>query len=88
VSQKSTRIAVRVQPRSSKNALAWEAGNIRAWITAPPVDGAANEALVSLLAERLDLPKRAITIVRGTSGKQKLVEIAGLTLNEIQSKIG
>jgi uncharacterized protein len=80
-------ISVRVVPRSRKNSLEWTEGGLKAHISAPPVDGAANEALLALLAERLDLPRRAIAIVRGARGRQKTVEIKGLTLQEVQQKI-
>jgi uncharacterized protein (TIGR00251 family) len=81
------RISVRVIPRSSKNSLVWEQGVVRAHLTAPPVDGAANEALIALLAEQLALPKRAISIVRGATRRQKTVEVAGLTMEEFLSRI-
>lgn len=80
-------ITVRVIPRSSKNSLEWEQGGLKARIMAPPVDGAANEALVALLAERLELPKRAISIVRGATGRQKVVEIVGVTGEEVERRI-
>jgi hypothetical protein len=80
-------ITVRVIPRSSKNVLAWEQGSLKARLTAPPVDGAANEALQELLAQRLGLPKRAISIRHGTTSRQKVVEIAGLTQAEIQHRL-
>ncbi len=80
-------ISVRVIPRSSKNVLEWEQGSLKAHLTAPPVDGAANEALQELLAKRLALPKRAISIVRGATSRQKVVEITGLTLAEIQHRL-
>lgn len=80
-------VTVRVIPRSSKNSLEWEQGILKARITAPPVDGAANEALVALLAKRLSLPKRAISIVRGERGRQKVVEIVGITREEVERKI-
>jgi uncharacterized protein (TIGR00251 family) len=81
------RISVRVIPRSSKNSLEWEQESLKARLTAPPVDGAANEALQELLAKRLMLPKHAISIVRGTTSRQKVVEIAGLTLTDIQHRL-
>ncbi len=81
------RINVRVIPRSSKNMLEWEDRALKVRLTAPPVDGAANEALLSLLAQRLDLPKRDIQIVQGTAGRHKIVEIAGMTLEELEQKI-
>lgn len=81
-------ITIRVIPRSGRNVLRWEAdGSLKAHLTAPPVDGAANEALVALLAQQLSLPKRNIRIVRGSTSRQKTVEITGLSLEEIQQKI-
>lgn len=80
-------ITIRVQPRSSKNALTWEQGQLKARLTAPPVDGAANEALIALLAEQLNVPRRTITIVRGATSRQKTVEIAGLSLEDMQKKL-
>jgi uncharacterized protein (TIGR00251 family) len=81
------RISVRVIPRSSKNTLEWEDGALKVRLTAPPVDGAANEALLTLLAQRLDLSKRDIQIVHGTTGRHKTVEIAGMTMESIEQKI-
>ena len=83
-------ISVRVIPRSGKNALEWlpgEPATLKARLTAPPVDGAANEALIELLSTRLDVPRRTINIVRGTTSRQKTIEITGLTLAEIQRKL-
>lgn len=81
------RISVRVIPRSSKNTLEWEDGALKVRLTVPPVDGAANEALLTLLAQRLALSKRDIQIVHGTAGRHKTVEIAGMTLESIEQKI-
>jgi uncharacterized protein (TIGR00251 family) len=87
------RITIRVLPRSGKNTLEWEEGNegqqgqLKARLTAPPVDGAANEALVTLLADRLHIPKRAIQIVRGATSRLKTVEIDGLTADELRSRL-
>jgi uncharacterized protein (TIGR00251 family) len=80
-------IPVRVIPRSSKNTLEWEQGAIKARLTAPPVDGAANETLIALLAEHLGVPKRAIQIVHGATSRQKMVEIAGMTAEEVERKV-
>ena len=80
-------ISVKVVPRSSKNSIEWEQGNLKVRLTAPPVDGAANEALVALLAERLGLPKRSISIVRGTTARQKMVEISGISMENMKQKL-
>jgi hypothetical protein len=82
------RITVQVVPRSGKNDIAWEQGVLKARLTAPPVDGAANEALIALLAERLGLPKRAIRIVHGAASRRKTVEIAGMTSEMLEERVG
>ena len=81
------RMSVRVIPRSSKNSITWEEGVLKVRLTAPPVDGAANEALIALLAQRLGLPKRDISIVQGATGRQKTVEIIGMTAEAVEQKI-
>jgi uncharacterized protein len=81
------RLNVRVIPRSSKNALEWEQEALKVRLTAPPVDGAANEALIALLADRLGLPKLNISIVRGATGRQKIVEIMGMTAEAVEQKL-
>ncbi|OGU11065.1 MAG: hypothetical protein A2W29_02300, partial [Gemmatimonadetes bacterium RBG_16_66_8] len=57
---------------------------IRIRLAAPPVDGAANTELVKFLAERLGVPRSAITIVRGASGRRKTVSVDGLTTDRVQ----
>ena len=81
------RLNVRVIPRSSKNALEWQQGMLKARLTAPPVDGAANEALIAVLAERLGLPKRDVSIVHGASSRLKTVEIVGMTPEAVEQKL-
>lgn len=72
------RIEVLVQPRASRTrAVGEHDGRLKIQVAAPPVDGAANEALVAHLSERLRLPRSNITIVAGETGRRKSVEIAG-----------
>jgi uncharacterized protein (TIGR00251 family) len=52
---------------------------------APPVDGAANDALVALLAERLDIPRRDVRIVQGATSRAKVVEITGTTAGAVRA---
>ena len=84
----SVSFVVRVQPRASRDEITgeWEDG-LKIRLTAPPVDGLANEALVALLAERLALSKRSITIVRGATSRQKTVEITGMTVEEVERRL-
>ncbi|TMD74924.1 MAG: DUF167 domain-containing protein [Chloroflexi bacterium] len=86
-------ISVRVMPRSRKNSVEWdgdgegEGGRLKVRLTAPPVDGAANEALVALLAERLGVPKRQVVIVRGATSRLKVVEVAGLNPGDLRLRL-
>lgn len=64
-----------------------EGERLKARLTAPPVDGAANEALVALLAERLGIPKRQVVIVRGATSRQKVVEVVGLSPADVRQRL-
>ncbi len=69
---------VTVVPRASRSRVVGTLGDrIKVQLAAPPVDGAANDELVALLAELLDVPSRAITIVRGQTSRRKTVRIEG-----------
>ena len=80
-------VNVRVIPRSSKNLIEWEEGGLKVHLTAPPVDGAANEALIALLAKCLAVHKRDVQIVRGATGRSKIVEISGISAETIEKRI-
>ncbi|QBD81330.1 DUF167 domain-containing protein [Ktedonosporobacter rubrisoli] len=80
-------ITIRVIPRSSRNTLEWEQGQLKARLTAAPVDGAANAALLALLAERLALPRRSIRLVHGATGRQKVVSLEGLSPEEVEQRV-
>lgn len=70
------RIAVHVQPRSSRaEVVGRHGGALKVRVTAAPADGAANRELLDVLARWLDLDRRALAIVHGRSGRQKLVEV-------------
>ena len=69
---------VRVAPRASRNRLIGvQEGALKVALTAPPVDGAANEALKKLLAKQLGVSKSAIEIVRGERARNKLLRVRG-----------
>ena len=82
-------ITVRVIPRSSKNEIAevQADGTIRIRLTAAPVEGQANKALIDYLAEILDVAKSKIEIVAGLTGRDKLVTILDLDSETVQEKI-
>jgi uncharacterized protein (TIGR00251 family) len=81
------RINVRVIPRSSKNVVEWEDGGLKVHLTAPPVDGAANAALIVLLARSLAVHKRDIQIVKGATGRSKIVEIKGISAETVERRV-
>jgi hypothetical protein len=72
-------LRVRVQPRASKNALSGEReGALVVRLTAPPVEGAANEALSRFLGKTLGVAPSAVRVVSGATGRNKVVSVAGL----------
>ena len=77
-----------VTPRAKRERIACEGGKLRVWLHAPPVDGAANEALIALFARALNLPKRAITLERGATTRQKTLAIEGLSAETFWSRLG
>lgn len=71
-------VAVRVTPRASRDAfLAGTAEHFAARLAAPPVEGAANAALVPLVAKTFGVPKRAVTLIAGDTARLKRLSIAG-----------
>ncbi|MBX3248274.1 MAG: DUF167 domain-containing protein [Myxococcales bacterium] len=69
---------MRVMPRASRErVLGLHGGALKVALTAPPVEGAANDALVTLIAKALGLPRGAVRIVRGEKSRDKLVEVTG-----------
>jgi uncharacterized protein (TIGR00251 family) len=85
----SIRVQVHVQPRASRSEVVGTHGAaLKVRLLAPPVDGAANDALVALLAERLGVPRRAVRIVAGMSSRAKTVEIDGTTEAAVRALAG
>ncbi|MDB6025675.1 MAG: YggU family protein [Verrucomicrobiales bacterium] len=77
-------LAVKVQPRASKNEIGEALGDeLKIKVTAPPVDAAANQAVVELLADKLDCSRGNIQIVRGQTSRHKTLFISGKTANEL-----
>ena len=78
------RFAVRVHPRASHPGVHGVHGDsLKVRLSAPPVDGAANDALVELLAELLEVPRRAVRIVSGLSSRAKVVEVDGIGVEPV-----
>jgi uncharacterized protein (TIGR00251 family) len=80
--------SVRVVPRASRNKVAGiQDGAVRIRLTAPPVEGAANEALVSFLSVVLRVAKRDIELISGQTGRKKVVSVAGLSPEEVEARL-
>jgi uncharacterized protein (TIGR00251 family) len=73
-------LAIKLQPRASSNQIGEALGNeLRIKVTAPPVDSAANEALIRFLAEQLDCPRSHVELVRGHTSRHKTIKLHGLS---------
>lgn len=82
-------LRVLVQPRASRSRVVGEHdGLLKVQLAAPPVDGAANRALLELVAEILKLPKRQVTLLSGESSRRKHVRVEGMSVSELARRIG
>lgn len=78
-------LSVRIQPRASKNEIVTLGGGaLKIRLTAPPVDGAANEALIRFLADTFSVSKARVEIVSGHTARDKIVRVEGLTNDEAE----
>jgi hypothetical protein len=82
-------LSVKLLPRASANQIAGPAGEeLKIKVTAPPVDDAANEALIKLLADKLDCARNRVELVRGQKSRHKVVKLHGVTPEEARQKLG
>jgi len=81
-------LSVKVQPRASRNEIGEALGNeLRVKVTAPPVDAAANEALVRLLAETFGCPRGKVELLRGQTSRHKLLKLHGVSAATVLAKL-
>jgi uncharacterized protein (TIGR00251 family) len=84
-----TTLTIHVQPRARQTAVVgWHGDAIKIRLAAPPVDGAANDALQRFLADRLGVPKHAVTIAAGHASRRKRVTIDGRGPTEVFRALG
>lgn len=81
-------VTLRVTPRAARDELTFDGTVVRVRVAAPPVEGAANDAVIALLARRLHLPASSISLVRGARHRDKLVAIKRLTAAEFRERCG
>jgi hypothetical protein len=83
------RFDVRLTPRASRTEIAGvRDGRLVVRVTAPPVDRAANDALVETIADALDVPRRTVLIVAGLTSRQKTIEVRGTTEAAVRERWG
>src|SRR5882724_5477585 len=83
-----TLLLVKLQPRASKNEIGEPLGDeLKIKVTAPPVDAAANQALVELLAEKLGCSRGKVELIRGQTSRHKTVKLHGFTPQQILQKL-
>lgn len=81
----SVRFTVRVQPRASRSeVVGLHDGALRVRVQAPPAEGAANDALMVLLAKLLDVPRKQLRIVAGVTSRSKVIEVDGIDPERIE----
>lgn len=80
--------SVRVHPRARKNAIAGEIGDaLKVSLTAPPVEGKANDACIRFFAELLQVPRSSVTIAAGDSSRNKVIRVDGLTVAQVEERL-
>jgi len=81
-------LAIKLQPRASANEIGKPLGaELRVKVSAPPVDVAANEALIRLLAERFDCPRSRVELLRGKTSRHKIIKLHGLSADAVLANL-
>ena len=87
-SGESITFAVKIHPRARKNAIIGEIGDaLKLSLTAPPIDGRANEACINFFAKLLKVPRSSVTIASGQTSRQKVIRVSGLSAEELCRRI-
>jgi len=84
----SVTFAVKVHPRAKKDAITGEIGDaLKVSLTAPPLEGRANEACIEFLANLLKVPRSSVTIASGLTGRNKVIRVATLSAEEVKARL-
>ncbi len=79
---------VKVHPRAKRNAITGEMGEaLKVALTAPPVEGRANEAVIEFLAEVLRVPRASVSIAAGQSSRNKVIRVRGLSAQQVAERL-
>jgi uncharacterized protein len=81
--------AIKVHPRAKKNAITGQVGDaLKVSLTAPPIEGRANEACIEFFAKLLKVPRSSVTIASGQTGRNKVIRVAGLSVEILRERLG
>jgi uncharacterized protein len=84
----SVSFAVRIHPRARKNAITGTVGDaLKVALTAPPVDGKANDACIEFFANLLKVPRSSVTIAAGQLSRNKVIRVSGLSAEEVRQRL-
>ncbi len=87
-SARGVTFAVKVHPRARKNAITGIVGDaLKLALTAPPIEGRANQAAIEFFAELFEIPRSSVTIASGETSRNKVVRIAGLTKTAVAARL-
>ena len=82
-------LPVKVHPRAKKNAIAGELGDaLKLALTAPPLDGRANDGCIEFFANLLEVPRSSVTIASGETIRRKVIRVAGVSADEVRKRLG
>jgi uncharacterized protein (TIGR00251 family) len=85
----SCTLAIKAIPNAPRNEIVgWLGDALKVKVHAPPVEGKANDALCEFLAEAFGVPRRAVTLVRGDTSHQKVIQISGLSVDDVKARVG
>jgi uncharacterized protein (TIGR00251 family) len=86
--QHGVTFAVKVHPRANQDAITGELGDaLKLSLTAPPIDGRANQACIDFFAKLLKVPKSSVTIASGASGRRKVIRVAGVSAEYVRERL-
>ena len=87
-SAKGVTFVVKVHPRARKNAIAGTVGDaLKLALTAPPVEGKANQAVIEFFADLFEIPRSSVSIASGETSRNKLIRISGISAQQVREKI-
>ena len=82
-------LKIRLTPRGSRNEiLGWDGDTLRVKVTAPPVEGAANRALVEFIAAKLGVKRGQVSIASGEKSREKMIRVCGMNQDEVRAILG